>query len=45
MKKLLELKEKVIKELKEVGFDYITVDLEGYRSGSIDGYTRMSNVD
>lgn len=45
MKKLLELKEKVIKELKEIGFDYITVDLEGYRSGSIDGYTRMSNVD
>ncbi|MBE0515912.1 MAG: ATP-dependent sacrificial sulfur transferase LarE [Methanophagales archaeon] len=36
MKKLLELKEKVIKELRGIGFDYITVDLEGYRSGSMD---------
>lgn len=23
-------------ELKEVGFNYITLDLEGYRSGSMD---------
>jgi uncharacterized protein len=36
MKKLFGLKEKVIKELRRIGFKYITLDLEGYRSGSMD---------
>jgi len=29
------LREKVVKKLKEIGFRYITLDLEGYRSGSM----------
>ncbi len=28
--------QKIIKELKNLGFDYITLDLEGFRSGSMD---------
>lgn len=34
--KFLSLKEKVIKELKDLGFSYVTLDLEGFRSGSMD---------
>ncbi|MBA7564916.1 Pyridinium-3,5-bisthiocarboxylic acid mononucleotide synthase [subsurface metagenome] len=30
------IREKMIKKLKKIGFDYITLDLEGYRSGSMD---------
>ncbi|MBC7333889.1 MAG: ATP-dependent sacrificial sulfur transferase LarE [Actinobacteria bacterium] len=30
------LREKIIAKLKEIGFKYITIDLEGYRSGSMD---------
>ena len=33
---VLEHREKVIKKLKELGFVYITLDLEGFRSGSMD---------
>ena len=29
------LREKVVKRLKELGFHYVTVDLEGFRSGSM----------
>lgn len=36
MQVLLSLQEEVIKSLKAIGFSYITVDLEGYRSGSMD---------
>jgi len=28
--------EKIIKKIKKIGFEYITLDLEGYRSGSMD---------
>jgi uncharacterized protein len=37
--KILEsgTKERVVKRLKALGFDHIVVDLEGYRSGSMDG--------
>lgn len=34
--KVLEKKEYIIKELKNLGFNYITLDLEGFRSGSLD---------
>lgn len=34
--KLLENQEKIIIKLKELGFLYITLDLEGFRSGSMD---------
>jgi uncharacterized protein len=26
----------IVKELKDIGFKYVTLDLEGYRSGSMD---------
>ena len=29
-----EVREKIIKELKRLGFIYLTIDLEGYRTGS-----------
>lgn len=31
-----QLREKIIKKLKKLGFVYITLDLQGYRSGSMD---------
>ncbi|VUT23548.1 MAG: GMP synthase subunit B [Candidatus Methanolliviera sp. GoM_oil] len=30
------VKKEIAKELKQIGFKYVTLDLEGYRSGSID---------
>ena len=36
MPMLLENREKVLSCLKEVGCPYITFDLEGFRSGSMD---------
>lgn len=36
MSKLLEYREQIIAQLQELGYDYITVDLEGFRSGSMD---------
>ncbi|MDY6966502.1 MAG: ATP-dependent sacrificial sulfur transferase LarE [Halobacteriota archaeon] len=36
MEELFMLKERIILSLKEIGFSYITLDLEGYRSGSMD---------
>jgi len=37
MKRLLEdgVRQRIIKEFKNLGFNYITVDIEGYRSGSM----------
>jgi len=34
--KLLVMRESLVKTFKAIGFDYITLDLEGYRSGSLD---------
>jgi len=34
--KLLVMRESLVKTFKGIGFDYITLDLEGYRSGSMD---------
>ena len=31
----LKLKEKIVRELKSLGFIYVTLDLEGYRTGSM----------
>lgn len=31
-----DIREKIINKLKQIGFEYITIDLEGYRSGSMD---------
>ena len=35
-KSFLEKSEEIIKELKKMGFGYITLDLQGFRSGSMD---------
>ena len=32
----LRKKEKISRHLKSLGFDYVTLDLEGFRSGSMD---------
>ncbi|MHC1569119.1 MAG: ATP-dependent sacrificial sulfur transferase LarE [Candidatus Syntropharchaeia archaeon] len=34
--RVLEFRERIILRLKEIGIKYITLDLEGYRSGSMD---------
>lgn len=34
--RLLEYREQIVAKLKKLGYDYITVDLEGFRSGSMD---------
>ncbi len=36
MPRLLSLREEIIRELHQKGFTYITLDLEGFRSGSMD---------
>ena len=36
MEKLLQIREEVVERLKAMGFAYITLDLEGFRSGSMD---------
>ena len=36
MERLLAMREEVICHLKPLGYDYITLDLEGFRSGSMD---------
>jgi uncharacterized protein len=35
MQRLVEMRDKVAKELKKAGFIYVTIDLEGYRTGSM----------
>ena len=36
IKKIIKHKSGIVKKLKKLGFRYVTVDLEGYRSGSMD---------
>jgi uncharacterized protein len=36
MGKILAMQSAVIKKLRSIGFSYVTLDLEGYRSGSMD---------
>ena len=36
MRRFVDQKEEIISYLKELGYLYITVDLEGFRSGSMD---------
>jgi len=36
MGKILDIRPDLVKEFKSIGITYITLDLEGYRSGSMD---------
>ena len=36
MGRLLEHAQEAVKRIKEAGFSYVTLDLEGFRSGSMD---------
>ena len=36
MGKLIERRQEITARLKEIGFTYLTLDLEGFRSGSMD---------
>lgn len=40
---LLNNRVKVIEKLKAFGYDYVTVDLEGFRSGSMDIHVTEKN--
>ncbi|HOK56529.1 MAG TPA: ATP-dependent sacrificial sulfur transferase LarE [bacterium] len=40
IEKLIKFKEKIIEKLKKIGYKYITVDLEGYRTGSMNEVLR-----
>lgn len=42
IEKLLEVRTEIISQIKSLGFDYVTVDLEGFRSGSQDLHLHMS---
>jgi len=42
-KKILEHQAAVIREFKRIGFAYVTLDLEGYRSGSMDEVLKNTN--
>jgi len=35
MKRFLKIRDKVVKEFKEAGFTYVALDIEGFRSGSM----------
>jgi len=35
IRRLLNKRERIVKRLKDLGYNYITVDLEGYRTGSL----------
>jgi len=35
IKKLLKFKDKIVKKMKKLGYKYITIDLEEYRTGSM----------
>ncbi|MBI1822371.1 MAG: ATP-dependent sacrificial sulfur transferase LarE [Nitrospirae bacterium] len=39
------LRESVVQELKKIGFQFITLDLEGYRPGSVSGITGINGKD
>ncbi|MFY9801100.1 MAG: TIGR00268 family protein, partial [Methanoregula sp.] len=36
MEKIMGMRPAVVKKLRSIGFTYVTLDLEGYRSGSMD---------
>jgi len=36
LEKILDMQQPLVKKLKSIGFSYVTLDLEGYRSGSMD---------
>ncbi|GAH46446.1 unnamed protein product, partial [marine sediment metagenome] len=36
IEKAINFRKEIVRRLKEVGLKYITLDLEGYRSGSMD---------
>lgn len=40
IEKVIRFKDKIIKRLKKVGYKYITLDLEGYRTGSMNEILR-----
>jgi uncharacterized protein len=44
MLRLIAMRDRIVPLLKKAGFSYVTLDLEGYRSGSMDEalYSRRS---
>ena len=44
MKQVLDKKDEIVRELKQLGFLYLTLDLEGFQSGSMDQKAEMENA-
>jgi len=44
IRKVLELRREIALKLREIGFTYITLDLEGYRSGSMDEMLNLDDI-
>jgi uncharacterized protein len=42
--KLLEIREQVVAALKSAGFSYVSLDLEGFRSGSMNEVIQTKNA-
>ncbi|MDP8263706.1 MAG: ATP-dependent sacrificial sulfur transferase LarE [Candidatus Ancaeobacter aquaticus] len=40
-----DIREKILSHLKDIGFRYITIDLEGYRMGSMNVHVRPQTID
>jgi uncharacterized protein len=43
--KVLRERESIVKALKEVGFVYVTLDIQGFRSGSMNEVLHIRSVD
>ena len=41
--KLLENRERIISDFKKIGFNYVSIDLQGYRTGSMNETLKLSN--
>ncbi|WP_139903621.1 ATP-dependent sacrificial sulfur transferase LarE [Clostridium thermarum] len=39
----LELMDKIVKRLKDIGFKYVTMDMQGYRTGSMNEVLQLDN--
>ncbi len=45
IQKIIEVKNKIVDKLKEIGFIYITLDMQGYRTGSMNETIKLKCQD
>jgi uncharacterized protein len=41
---LVEQRERIVARLKELGYQYVTLDLAGFRSGSLNEVLRLEEI-